>query len=130
LTLIVLNVLGHCKWRRRFCATPSLRPGCRSIPAAKFRHSKKLNSATKAALNSLHTQANDQQSGIFSGGVQKSFGLLTLELGIPYERGSDSDDTAQGIGNTELSARYPLYQRVPMVEIAASSTCLARGAAQ
>jgi hypothetical protein len=63
-------------------------------------------------FGSLHTQANDQRSDIFSAGVQKSFGLLTLELGIPYERDSDSDDTAQGIGNIELSARYPLYQFV------------------
>ena len=63
-------------------------------------------------FGSLHTQANDQRTDIFSAGVQKSFGLLTLELGIPYERDSDSDDTAQGIGNIELSARYPLYQFV------------------
>jgi hypothetical protein len=63
-------------------------------------------------FGSLHTQANDQRSDIFSAGVQKSFGLLTLELGVPYERDSDSDDTAQGIGNIELSTRYPLYQFV------------------
>jgi hypothetical protein len=30
----------------------ALRPGCRSIPAAKFRHSAELNGSTKAALNS------------------------------------------------------------------------------
>ena len=63
-------------------------------------------------FSSLHTQANEQRSDTFSAGVQKSFGPLTFELGIPYERDSDPDDTAQGIGNIELGARYPLYQFV------------------
>jgi len=35
---------------RQNCATTALRPGCRSIPAAKFRHYAELNSATKAEL--------------------------------------------------------------------------------
>ena len=34
------------------CATAALRPGCRSIPAAKFRPSAELDGATRAALNS------------------------------------------------------------------------------
>jgi hypothetical protein len=61
---------------------------------------------------SLHTRANDQRSDIISAGVQKSLGLLTLELVVPYERDSDSDDTVQGIGNIDLEGRYPLYQFV------------------
>src|ERR1035437_9160434 len=32
--------------------TAPLRPGCRSIPAAKFRHSAELDGATRTALNS------------------------------------------------------------------------------
>src|SRR5271170_5853606 len=63
-------------------------------------------------FGSLHTQANEQRSDVLSAGAQKSFGLLTFELGIPYERDSDSDDTVQGIGNIELSGRCPLYQFV------------------
>jgi hypothetical protein len=63
-------------------------------------------------FSSLHTQANDQHDDTLSAGVQKSFGLLTFELAVPYDQDSDSDDTAQGIGSIELSARYPLYQFV------------------
>jgi hypothetical protein len=63
-------------------------------------------------LNSLHTQANAQHSDLITAEVEKSFGLLTLELDVPYERNSDSDDVSQGIGNVELGARYPLYQFV------------------
>ncbi len=60
----------------------------------------------------LHTKVNDQHSDTFTAGVQKSFGLLTVELNIPYEREADSDDSSQGVGNINLEARYPLYQFV------------------
>jgi hypothetical protein len=63
-------------------------------------------------FSSLHTQANAQHSDIVAAEVQKSFGLLTLELGVPYERDSDSDGVSQGIGNIDLGARYPLCQFV------------------
>ena len=63
-------------------------------------------------FNELHTQANDQQSDVGEVEVQKSFGLMTFNLDLPYERYSDADDVAQGIGNVELGARYPLYQKV------------------
>jgi hypothetical protein len=43
------------------CATAALRPGCRSIPAAKFRHSAELNGATKAALNSPPNELRTQR---------------------------------------------------------------------
>jgi len=63
-------------------------------------------------FGSLHTQAGQQQSDEVTVGVQKSFGLLTLELGVPYEREADSDDVSQGIGSIELGGRYPLCQFV------------------
>jgi hypothetical protein len=63
-------------------------------------------------FNFLHTQASAQHSDMVMAGVQKSFGMLTLELGVPYERNSDSDDTSQGVSNIDLSARYPLFQFV------------------
>ncbi len=63
-------------------------------------------------FGSLHTQANGQRNDIVTAGVQKSFGLLTLELAVPYERHSDADDVSQGIGNIDLEARCPLYQFV------------------
>ena len=62
---------------------------------------------------SLNTRANAQHSDTVMAGVQKSFGMLTLELEVPYEHESDSDDSAQGLGTIELSARYPLYQFAP-----------------
>jgi hypothetical protein len=63
-------------------------------------------------LSSLHTAANGQHSDIVTAQVEKSFGLLTLELDVPYERDYDAGEVSQGIGNIELGARYPLYQFV------------------
>ena len=63
-------------------------------------------------FNYLHTKANDQHSDTVTAEVQKSFGLLTFELSVPYEWMGDSDDSAKGIGNINLEARYPLYQFV------------------
>jgi len=59
---------------------------------------------------SLNTRANTRHSDTYTVGAQKSFGMLTLELGVPYEHYSDSDDTSQGIGNIAVGARYPLCQ--------------------
>jgi hypothetical protein len=44
--------------------------------------------------------------------VEKGFGLLTLELEVPYERGTADGLTSQGFGNIDLGARYPLFQLV------------------
>jgi hypothetical protein len=63
-------------------------------------------------LNSLHTEANNLQSGVVTAEVEKSLGQLTLELAVPYERDSDASGITQGIGNIELGARYPVYQFV------------------
>lgn len=64
-------------------------------------------------LNYFHTAAADQErTDMGSVELQKSFGVVTFELEAPYEHFSDSDDTAQGFGNIELSARVPLYQYV------------------
>src|SRR5271154_875751 len=50
----------------------------------------------------LHTKANDQHSDTVTAEVQKSFGLLTLELSVPYEWMADSDDSSKGVGNVNL----------------------------
>lgn len=63
-------------------------------------------------LNYLHTAAGQQRSDVISAEAQKSFGVFTFELEIPYEHFSDSDDTAKGIGDIELNARSPIYQYV------------------
>jgi len=63
-------------------------------------------------FSSLHTQVNGQQTDIVATEVQKSFGLLTLNLSVPYERDANAAAVSQGIGNISLGARYPLYQFV------------------
>jgi hypothetical protein len=60
----------------------------------------------------LHTSAGDQRTDTESAEVQKSFGVATFELEVPYERASDSDDTVQGVGNIELNGRCPFFQWV------------------
>ncbi|MGD0814249.1 MAG: hypothetical protein ABSA83_11645 [Verrucomicrobiota bacterium] len=60
----------------------------------------------------LHTKGPGQQNDTGSIEFQKGLGLLTLEVQVPYERAVAPDQTAHGIGNIELGARYPLYQFV------------------
>jgi hypothetical protein len=63
-------------------------------------------------LDYLHTAAGDQRADIGGAEIQKSFGVATFELEVPYEHFSDSDDAASGIGNIELNSRCPVYQYV------------------
>lgn len=67
---------------------------------------------TEVELNYLHTRAGQQRSDIISPEIQKGIGVATLEVEVPYQRFSDSDDTAQGIGNIEVNLRCPFYQYV------------------
>ena len=66
----------------------------------------------EARLDWLHTQAGSQHSDIASAEVEKGFGLMTLELKVPFERDVSPDRTSQGIGNIEVGARHPFYQFV------------------
>ena len=60
-----------------------------------------------------HTQASQPHTDTVSAGVQKSFGLLTLELEVPCEHEVAADQSARGgVGNLSLDARYPLWQWV------------------
>lgn len=61
---------------------------------------------------SQHTAINGQSSDLVSAGVQKSFGLLTLELSVPYERIYDQGERSQGVGSINVGTRYPVYQYV------------------
>lgn len=63
-------------------------------------------------LDWLHTGANGQQSDIASVEVEKGFGLLTVELKVPYERDAAAGQVSEGIGNIEAGARHPFYQFV------------------
>jgi hypothetical protein len=60
----------------------------------------------------LHTKGSGQQNDIGTVEFQKGTGLLTLEVQVPYERIASSYQTAEGVGNIDLGARYPLYQFV------------------
>jgi hypothetical protein len=63
-------------------------------------------------LDWLHTKANSQQTDVASVEVEKGFGLLTLELKVPFERTASPGETSQGMGNIEVGGRHPFYQFV------------------
>ena len=44
--------------------------------------------------------------------MEKGFGLLTLEIEVPFERDVADGDVSEGIGNIDLGARCPFYQFV------------------
>jgi hypothetical protein len=66
----------------------------------------------EARIDWLHTRADSQQSDNAAVEVERSFGLLTLEIRVPYERDASPGQVAEGVGNIELGARYPFYQFV------------------
>jgi hypothetical protein len=66
----------------------------------------------EARLDWLHTEAGGSKSDIATAEVEKGFGLLTLELEVPYERDVSDGATTEGFGNIDLGARYPFYQFV------------------
>jgi len=66
----------------------------------------------EARLDWLHTHRNDQHSDEVTAEVEKGFGLLTLELEIPFERDVDAGSITQGVANIDLGARYPVFQYV------------------
>jgi len=64
-------------------------------------------------LDWLHTEADAKQDDNAKLEVEKSFGLMTVELEVPYERAAASGEgTQDGIGNIDVGARYPFYQFV------------------
>lgn len=63
-------------------------------------------------LDWVHTKAGSQHSDVASAEVEKSFGLATLELKVPYERDASPGQTSAGVGNIEVGARHPFYQFV------------------
>ena len=71
-----------------------------------------LESDGELEFSSLSTRAGDQRADSYAVGIQKSFGLLTMELSVPYQKMSDADDSSEGVGSISLAARYPLYQFV------------------
>lgn len=63
-------------------------------------------------LTYMHTKGDGLQSDSGSVELQKGFGLLTLQVEVPYEANQFPGGTAQGFGSIDLGARYPIYQYV------------------
>jgi hypothetical protein len=76
----------------------------------------------EARLDWLHTSAAGQRTDLTTAEVEKGFGLLTLEIEVPYERDTNSGvdpatgrpvtSVVQGMSNVDLGARAPLFQFV------------------
>jgi hypothetical protein len=76
----------------------------------------------EARLDWLHTRATNQHSDLLTGEVEKGFGLLTLEIEVPYERdsstsidpasGRSTTTLTQGMANVDLGARLPVFEHV------------------
>ena len=66
----------------------------------------------EARLDWLHTSGKDQHSDLVTAEVEKGFGLLTLELEIPYQRDVSAGSVSEGFTNINVGARYPIYQFV------------------
>ncbi len=66
----------------------------------------------EARLDWLHTHAVGSTSDTIKAEVEKGFGLLTLEVEVPYVREQSGGQTTDGFDNIDLGARYPFYQFV------------------
>ena len=72
----------------------------------------------EARLDWLHTQANRSRSDVITTEIEKGFGLLTLEVEVPFEYDTPYNPTTKrnqivdGFDNVNLGARYPIYQFV------------------
>jgi hypothetical protein len=66
----------------------------------------------EARLDWLTTGRNAQHSNQITAEVEKGFGLLTLELEVPWEHNADGNDVEEGFANIDVGARYPIYQYV------------------
>lgn len=63
-------------------------------------------------LDWLHTAAGSDHTDIFHPEIEYGFGLLTLELEMPYERDVSAGQVTEGMDNIDVGARYPFYQFV------------------
>ncbi|MGD0770916.1 MAG: hypothetical protein ABSB42_22260 [Tepidisphaeraceae bacterium] len=76
----------------------------------------------EARLDWFHAEGPDQGSDVITAEVEKGFGLLTLELEVPFERdtsldidpttGAAAHSSVQAFDNVSLGARCPLFQYV------------------
>ncbi len=75
----------------------------------------------EARLDWLRTGGGRQHNDEVKAEVEKGFGLLTLELEVPFERDVSPDGISKGVGNIALGARYPFYQFVSANELVDST---------
>ncbi len=66
----------------------------------------------EARLDWLHSEATAARRDLVKAEVEKAFGLMTVELEVPYERDTEAGETTRGFDNVNVGARYPLYQFV------------------
>src|ERR1700756_620518 len=67
----------------------------------------------EARLDLLHTKIGSQHSDLVRAEIEKGFfGVLTLELELPYEADLTNGQRQQGFNNINLGARIPVYQYV------------------
>jgi hypothetical protein len=66
----------------------------------------------EARLDILHTKIGSQHSDVTTAEIEKGFGVLTLEIEIPYEWDHFAGQRQQGFDNINLGARIPVYQYV------------------
>jgi hypothetical protein len=60
----------------------------------------------------LHTEATGHQSDLYNAEFEKSLGVVTFELGVPYQHVTDDGETFDGVPSIDVGARSPLYQFV------------------
>jgi hypothetical protein len=66
----------------------------------------------EARLDLLHTKIGSQHSDLLTAEFEKGFGVLTLEVEVPYQWDLTNGQRQQGFNNIDLGARIPFYQYV------------------
>ncbi len=66
----------------------------------------------EARLDWFHTGAASAHSDLVTAEVEKGFGLLTLEVEVPFERDALGGNVVEGFDNIDLGARVPVAQYV------------------
>jgi hypothetical protein len=66
----------------------------------------------EARVDWLHTAAGSLHNDEVKMEAEKAFGVVTLELEVPFEREASPGGISQGLGNIDLGARCPFYQFV------------------
>jgi hypothetical protein len=66
----------------------------------------------EARLDWFHSGVANSHTDVIRAEVEKGFGLLTLEVEVPYERTATGGDVVEGMDNIDLGARYPIAQYV------------------